>query len=121
MKIGFIIVLLVALAANVYVLWHVYQVLPLPTWGKWTVVVLMAAALVMMFTGIFGAFDRMPLWVASATYDTSCPGSGYTATRGPQALSPPWWQDCSSMATSTTTTRCANHSPSTPASSCSRQ
>ena len=41
MKIGFIIVLLVALAANVYVLWHVYQVLPLPTWGKWTVVVLM--------------------------------------------------------------------------------
>ena len=71
MKIGFIIVLLVALAANVYVLWHVYQVLPLPTWGKWTVVVLMAAALVMMFTGIFGAFDRMPLWVASATYDIS--------------------------------------------------
>ena len=47
MKIGFIIVLLVALAANVYVLWHVYQVLPLPTWDKWTVVVLMAAALVM--------------------------------------------------------------------------
>ena len=71
MKIGFIIVLLVALVANVYVLWHVYQVLPLPTWGKWTVVVLMAAALVMMFTGIFGAFDRMPLWVASATYDIS--------------------------------------------------
>ena len=71
MKIGFIIVLLVALAANVYVLWHVYQVLPLPTWGKWTVVVLMAAALVMMFTGIFGAFDRMPLWLASATYDIS--------------------------------------------------
>ena len=91
MKIGFIIVLLVALAANVYVLWHVYQVLPLPTWGKWTVVVLMAAALVMMFTGIFGAFDRMPLWLASATYDIS------------------------------TSTRCANHSPSTPASSCIRQ
>ena len=71
MKIGFIIVILISLAVNVYVLWHVYQVLPFPTWGKWTVVVLMAAALVMMFTGIFGAFNRMPLWLASATYDIS--------------------------------------------------
>ena len=71
MKMGFFIVLGIALLANVYVLWHVYQVLPLPTWGKWTVVALMTASLVMMFTGIMGTFDRMPLWMASATYDIS--------------------------------------------------
>ena len=71
MKMGFFIVLGIALLANVYVLWHVYQVLPLPAWGKWTVVGLMTASLVMMFTGIMGTFDRMPLWMASVTYDIS--------------------------------------------------
>ena len=53
MKIGFFIIPIVALLAQVYVLWHVYQVLPFPTWAKWTVVALMVAALTMMFIGIF--------------------------------------------------------------------
>jgi len=71
MKIGFIITMLMALFAHGYVLWHVYNVLPLPVWGKWTVVGLMIASLAMLFMGFFGAFDRMPLWLASATYDIS--------------------------------------------------
>lgn len=71
MKIGFFIIPIVALLAQVYVLWHVYQVLPFPTWAKWTVVALMVAALSMMFIGIFGAFDRMPLNLASVAYDVS--------------------------------------------------
>ena len=71
MKIGFFIIPIVALLAQVYVLWHVYQVLPFPTWAKWTVVALMVAALAMMFIGIFGAFDRMPLNLASVAYDVS--------------------------------------------------
>ena len=71
MKIGFIIVIIVALLAQIYVLWHVYQALPLPVWAKWTVVGLMAAALAMLFAGFFGLYDRMPLWLASASYDVS--------------------------------------------------
>ena len=71
MRMVFIIVFGVSLLANVYVLWHVYHVLPLPAWGKWTVVGLMTASLIMMFTGIMGSFDRMPLGLASVTYDIS--------------------------------------------------
>ena len=71
MKFGFVLFMLLPVLAHVYVLWHVYQVLPLPVWGKWTIVALMTAALVMMFVGLFGTFDRMPLGLASATYDVS--------------------------------------------------
>ena len=71
MKLGFLFFMLLPVAAHVYVLWHVYQVLPLPVWAKWLVIILMAAALVMMLVGIFGAFDRMPLSLASAAYDVS--------------------------------------------------
>lgn len=71
MKIGFIIFIILALLVQVYVLWHVYQVLPFPVWAKWTVVGLMVAALVMLFAGFFGLYDRMPLWLASASYDIS--------------------------------------------------
>ena len=71
MKVGFIIIPIVSLLVHVYVMWHVYYVLPFPVWGKWLVVTLMTAALAMMFVGIFGAFNRMPLWLASVTYDVS--------------------------------------------------
>jgi len=71
MKTGFIFFMLLPVLAHVYVLWHVYQVLPMPVWGKWTVVALMLASLAMMLVGLFGAFDRMPLCVASVAYDIS--------------------------------------------------
>ena len=63
--------MLLPVLAHVYVLWHVYQVLPMPAWGKWIVVLLMTAALAMMLIGLFGAFDRMPLSLASISYDIS--------------------------------------------------
>lgn len=71
MKIGFFLVPIVALIAQVYVLWHVFQVLPFPTWARWIVVALMVASLAMMMVGIFGAFDKMPLDLASIAYDVS--------------------------------------------------
>ncbi len=71
MKIGFLIIMLLAVLVHGYVLWHVYQVLPFPAWVKWMVVGLMIASLVMMLSGLMGLFDRMPLWLASATYDIS--------------------------------------------------
>lgn len=71
MKLGFLLLMLVPVLAHFYVVWHVFQVLPMPVWGKWCVVSLMTAALVMMFVGLFGAFDRMPLNLASVAYDVS--------------------------------------------------
>ena len=71
MKLGFLFITLAIVAANVYVLWHVYHVLTFPTWAKWTIVALMVAALAMLITGLFGAYNRMPLWLASAAYDLS--------------------------------------------------
>lgn len=71
MKFGFILIMLIPVLAHVYVMWHVHQVLPLPLWGKWTVVALMTAALAMMIAGIAGTFDRMPLEAASVAYDVS--------------------------------------------------
>lgn len=71
MRFGFIVIILLAVLVHVYVLWHVYQVLPFPVWAKWMVVALMVLSLAMMFVGLFGAFDRMPLCVASVTYDIS--------------------------------------------------
>lgn len=71
MKIGFIVIILVAVLVHAYVLWHVYQVLPFPVWAKWTVVVLMLAALAMLFVGFSGFYDRMPLWLASSCYNIS--------------------------------------------------
>ena len=71
MKMGFIIVILVAVLAHVYVLWHVYQVLPFPVWAKWTVVALMVAALALLFVGFSGLYDRMPLGLASLCYEVS--------------------------------------------------
>lgn len=71
MRFGFILLILLPVLAHVYVLWHVYQVLPLPVWAKWCVVALMIAALAMMIVGLMGAFDRMPLALASAAYDVS--------------------------------------------------
>lgn len=71
MRFGFILLILLPVLAHVYVLWHVYQVLPLPVWAKWCVVALMIAALAMMIVGLMGAFDRMPLALASAVYDVS--------------------------------------------------
>ena len=52
MKMGFLLFMLLPLASIVYVLWHVYQLLPLPTWGKWLVVVLLAMAFGMLFVGV---------------------------------------------------------------------
>ena len=71
MKIGFIVIILLAVLVHGYVLWHVYQVLPFPVWAKWTVVALMFAALAMLFVGFSGLYDRMPLWLASLCYNIS--------------------------------------------------
>ena len=71
MKIGFLVVALVAVLVHAYVLWHVYQVLPLPAWARWSVVALMVISLAILFVGFSGIYDRMPLGLASLCYEVS--------------------------------------------------
>ena len=71
MRFGFIVIILLAVLVHVYVLWHVYQILPLPVWAKWTVVALMLLSLAMLFIGFSGFYNRMPLSLASACYEVS--------------------------------------------------
>ena len=69
MKMGLLLFMLLPLAALVYVLWHVYQLLPLPTWGKWLVVVLMTMAFGMLFVGVSRRLDEMPMMLATIVYE----------------------------------------------------
>ena len=69
MKMGLLLFMLLPLAALVYVLWHVYQLLPLPTWGKWVVVVLMTMAFGMLFVGVSRRLDEMPMMLATIVYE----------------------------------------------------
>jgi hypothetical protein len=69
MKMGLLLFMLLPLAALVYVLWHVYQLLPLPTWGKWVVVVLMTMAFGMLFVGVSRRLDEMPMTLATIVYE----------------------------------------------------
>ena len=66
---GMLLFLLLPLSACGYVLWHVYQILPLSPWWRWVVVVLMAASFLMLFTGVSRWLDQMPMPVATAVYE----------------------------------------------------
>lgn len=53
----------------IYVLWHVWTVLPLQKPVKTGVIVLMVLCFLMMFLNFWGVLDRLPLGVASIVYD----------------------------------------------------
>ena len=61
--------MLLPLLACGYVLWHVYQILPLSAWWRWTVVVLMAASFLLLFIGFGRRLDEMPMPLATAVYE----------------------------------------------------
>lgn len=61
--------MLLPLLACGYVLWHVYQILPLSAWWRWTVVVLMAASFLLLFIGFGRRLDEMPMPMATAVYE----------------------------------------------------
>ena len=69
MKMGWLIFMLLPLLACGYVLWHVYQILPLSAWWRWTVIVLMAASFFLLFIGFGRRLDEMPMPLATAVYE----------------------------------------------------
>ena len=71
MRVPFLFFICLTLAGFAYVLWHVWAVLPVGKMGKWTAVVLLAAAFFSMFLFIGGMLEKMPLNMASAAYKVS--------------------------------------------------
>lgn len=69
MRIWFFIFLLLPIFANVYVLWHVYRILPFVPWVKWSVVALMIVAFLLLFVGIFSGRMNMPFSLSVVIYE----------------------------------------------------
>lgn len=68
MKMGMIIFLLLPILGNVYVLWHVWRILPLSPWLKTIVVVLMVAAIFLLFLN-FRMHQQLSLPLATVIYE----------------------------------------------------
>ena len=67
----FFIFLALVLCSMGYVLWHVWCILPFPKVAKWLATIVMAACLLSMFFFLGGALDKMPLGLASISYEVS--------------------------------------------------
>lgn len=67
-KLGMIIFMLLPLIGNVYVLWHVWRILPLPTWAKALVVTLMVFAFLLLFVG-FSRHIHLSMPLATVVYE----------------------------------------------------
>ena len=57
-----------------YVLWHIWQVLPLNNAWRWTIVGACIALFLSMFLVFSGAIEKMPLNIASVTYEIGTSG-----------------------------------------------
>lgn len=67
-KFGMLIFMLLPLLGNVYVLWHVWGILPLPSWAKVVVVTLMVFAFLLLFVG-FSRHVHLSMPLATAVYE----------------------------------------------------
>ena len=60
--------MLLPLLGNVYVLWHVWRILPLPTWAKVVVVTVMLFAFLLLFVG-FSRHIHLSMPLATVVYE----------------------------------------------------
>ena len=67
-KFGMLIFMLLPLLGNVYVLWHVWRILPLPSWAKVVVVTLMVFAFLLLFVG-FSRHVHLSIPLATVVYE----------------------------------------------------
>lgn len=65
----FIIFFAILVLGHIYVGWHIWRILPMPSWTKTTVIVLMGLAFLMLFVGISPLQDHFPMPVATAAYE----------------------------------------------------
>ena len=65
----FLLLTLLPLSALTYICWHVWILLPLGWMWKTLIILLMVAAFLLLFAGIFRFTDRMPMPLAVAAYE----------------------------------------------------
>lgn len=63
---GFIVLPIIGMG---YVLWHIWQLLPLPDLWRWVVMGVFAAMMLMMFAGFTGIIEHLPMKWARAVYN----------------------------------------------------
>ena len=71
MRMMFLTFLCLSVGSLVYVLWHVWQILPGAAAWRWAAVCLCAACFLSMFYVLRGGLDELPLGVASAVYQVA--------------------------------------------------
>ena len=71
MRMIFLTFLFLALASLVYVLWHIWQVLPWPAAGRGAAVAVCALSFLSMFWLLRGGLEQLPLGAACALYHVS--------------------------------------------------
>lgn len=57
-----------------YALWHIWQVLPFSNIWRWTIVSICIALFLSMFLVFSGVIEKMPLDLASITYEIGTSG-----------------------------------------------
>ena len=68
MKYLFLLILLLPIAAQVYVTWRLWQLLPLPLYGKVVVSVSLAVAFALFILSVLPQLDRFPMAVSTVIY-----------------------------------------------------
>ncbi len=68
MRMPFIVILLMVVAAQVYVMWRLCLLLPVAWWVKVVAGVVMMAAFAASFVAVLPALDRMPMTLSSVVY-----------------------------------------------------
>ncbi len=69
MLLRFLPIILILVELLVYVGWHVWAVLPLPHWAKWTLVGVGLVCFALEFVGFTPLMNRLPLGLASSAYN----------------------------------------------------
>ena len=70
MKLQFLLILLIPILANFYVMWHVWQILPVSHVWKWVAVGILALVFACFFLALSRRLDQLPMWLAQGIYET---------------------------------------------------
>lgn len=68
MRYSFLLIMLLPVAAQIYVTWRVWQMLPLPVWAKVLIAALMTLAFGLFFLALMPQLDRLPMPLAVSIY-----------------------------------------------------
>lgn len=69
MKLQFLLILLIPVAANFYVLWHIWQILPVSHLWKWVAVGVFTFVFAAFFLALSRRLDMMPFWLGQGVYE----------------------------------------------------